>query len=159
MKNKCFISIITVMLSFITYSVMAQSGVVVQYITNQEQAFILNDQGKIYFSGSNLMIDQSNGQIETIAISDIKKLYFQTNLSINEDIVFDTNIILYPNPANDQIKLSNIKTHTLISVYSMDGKLLINQFSSSNQSINVGNLQKGLYIVKANEKTFKLIKQ
>ncbi|MFA6200573.1 MAG: T9SS type A sorting domain-containing protein [Bacteroidales bacterium] len=159
MKNKCFFSIITVMLSFITYSAMAQSGVIVQYTTNQEQAFILNDQGKIYFYGSNLIIDQSNGQTQTIEISNIRKLYFQTNLSISEDIAVDNNIILYPNPATDQIKLSNIKVHTLISVYSMDGKLLINQFSSSDKSINVGNLQKGLYIVKANDKTFKLIKQ
>lgn len=147
------------MLCFITYSAMAQSGVVVQYTTNQEQAFILNDQGKIYFSGSNLMIAQSNGRTQTIAISDIRKLYFQTNLSISEDITVDNNIILYPNPAKDQIKLSNIKAHTLISVYSMDGKLLINQFSSPDQIINVGNLQKGLYIVKVNGETFKLIKQ
>jgi hypothetical protein len=48
MKNKFFISIMSIMLSFITYSAMAQYGVVVQYTTNQEQAFLLNDQGKIY---------------------------------------------------------------------------------------------------------------
>lgn len=159
MKNKFFISIISFMLSLITYSAMAQYGVVVQYTTNQEQAFILNDQGKIFFSGSNLVINQSNGQIQTIAISDIRKLYFQTNLSINNDIAFDNSIILYPNPATDNIKLSNIKNHSLICIYNMDGKLLINQFSSSDQSINVGSLKKGIYIVKVNNKTFKLIKQ
>lgn len=159
MKNKFFISIISFMLSLITYSAMAQYGVVVQYTTNQEQAFILNDQGKIFFSGNNLVINQSNGQTRTIAISDIRKLYFQTNLSINNDISFDNSIILYPNPATDNIKLSNIKNHSLICIYSMDGKLLINQFSSSDQSINVGSLKKGLYIVKVNNKTFKLIKQ
>jgi len=138
---------------------MSQTSVVVQYTTNQEQTFILNDQGKIYFSGSNLMIDQLNGQSETIAISDIRKLYFPARVSIIEDIAIENNIFLYPNPATDQIKLSNIKASTLVSVYSMNGQLLINQLSSPDQSINISNLKKGLYIVKANDKTFKLIKQ
>lgn len=147
------------MLSIIASPVIAQYGVVVQYTSNHEQTFILNNQGKIYFSDNNLIIDQSNGLTQTIDIADIRKLYFRNNLSINEDVVSDDNINIYPNPASNNFKLSNIKPNSLISIYSLDGRLLINQYNSSDQYIYIDNLQKGLYIVKVENKTFKLIKQ
>jgi hypothetical protein len=84
-----------------------------------------------------------------------------------DDVSSDATIAqVYPNPFTDKIEISSDKSRDLIvSLYSIDGKKLIEQKfeSTDNCSINTSELSKGIYILKVNDKeqiqTMKIIKQ
>jgi uncharacterized delta-60 repeat protein len=89
------------------------------------------------------------------------KLYYDANLS-HENITNPEIILLYPNPAKEiinvgllnQVLISNVK------IYDLQGKVVL---QDTNDTINVSNLAKGIYIVKIvtveGEVTKKFIKE
>ena len=58
------------------------------------------------------------------------------------------NIIVYPNPASEQLTLSNIDLNTIkdISIVSMHGKV-IKKVKLTNETISITNLSEGIYIL------------
>jgi hypothetical protein len=68
-------------------------------------------------------------------------------VGINEVNV--SNISIYPNPTNGEFYISSIANTVSVTVYSVDGKLVINNLkvNDSNQSINLGNVENGIYFV------------
>jgi subtilisin family serine protease len=56
---------------------------------------------------------------------------------------------LYPNPANEYLKINYPENETieLVSIYTIDGKLVQQEETFSSNSINVNSLSKGLYVV------------
>jgi hypothetical protein len=72
-------------------------------------------------------------------------------LSIN-DPVFENEVMLFPNPANDvfKIKWAGINELT-VSIYNSIGQLLHNTNDyKQHDSINISNLPSGLYVIKIN---------
>lgn len=61
----------------------------------------------------------------------------------------------YPNPANNVIHIPNCDTETII--YSSNGQIVKRCIGSS--TINISNLPSGLYLIKNNQNTEKLIKK
>ena len=56
---------------------------------------------------------------------------------------------IYPNPASEYINIDNLNTNSDISVFNIDGKIIHSTISnSSNITIPVNNLNKGLYFVR-----------
>ena len=56
----------------------------------------------------------------------------------------------YPNPANDYIKLSAVKSINKIEVYNLLGQEVLNKdIDSKNTEVNISSLSKGVYVVKA----------
>lgn len=78
-----------------------------------------------------------------ILLIDMVKL-LGSDFAIVEE-VDETVYTVYPNPAQDQITISNFKQGDLVSVFSMDGKLLLN---SSESSVNISELKAGTYLIK-----------
>ncbi|MEE1177242.1 MAG: T9SS type A sorting domain-containing protein, partial [Paludibacteraceae bacterium] len=63
-----------------------------------------------------------------------------------ENIVAKGEISIYPNPATDVITVTNEGVNS-VAVYSVAGSLVA---SSESNVVNVANLVKGIYVVKAN---------
>lgn len=79
------------------------------------------------------------------------------NFTGTEEEVFNTNeLLVYPNPANRVINVSEIAQGESIQIFDLAGKLWI---KTRNASIDVSMLQPGVYIVKADSKTSKLVIQ
>ncbi len=58
------------------------------------------------------------------------------------------NIVLYPNPVDDILTISNIEEPTTLTIYSMDGRIIKMAFLLGNHpSININELLRGNYIV------------
>lgn len=74
----------------------------------------------------------------------------------------ESDISIYPNPAEDFVGVKNIKGKADYKIYSADGRLVL-QGDLSNQIINVSSLVKGVYVIaiKNGEKSYstKLIKK
>jgi hypothetical protein len=61
----------------------------------------------------------------------------------------DDNILIYPNPVRDNLKVSGITSPTIARIYNTNGKLLItNKLTKSISEMNVSNLPTGVYIIK-----------
>ena len=67
-------------------------------------------------------------------------------------------IILYPNPAKNEINFKGIVTRTSYEIFSVDGKLVDRGSYNPVNSIKVSNLPIGIYLIKINEKIFKFQK-
>lgn len=77
----------------------------------------------------------------------------------NKEQNFD-NVSLYPNPAQTSIQLSNIPQNSKISIYNIQGQVMIDKISSDeNPIIDIQHLASGIYTVKINNiKTLKFAK-
>ena len=60
----------------------------------------------------------------------------------------DRQVILYPNPATDFIKVTGIEGTVLITVEDINGRTLLTKQVVANENISVGSLQNGIYIIK-----------
>jgi hypothetical protein len=61
----------------------------------------------------------------------------------------------YPNPVNDMLNISST-SDAVISIYSTNGVLIL---ETTNKTINVSQLKAGIYIIKQNDQTAKLVKK
>lgn len=138
----------------------AQNVVVVENNDNTTQTFALGEQGEMLFTENNdsLVVRISENDYTSFLLSEINKIYFVHVSSVSEIDVQNT-MFVYPNPARDFIKIANnSKENQILSIYSIDGRMLVKQNYSANEGIDISSLKEGLYIVKLNGQTFKFSK-
>lgn len=74
----------------------------------------------------------------------------------------DLGINISPNPVSDYFKVSGITGIATISIYNLEGKLLLNQTVKANERVNVSGLNRGIYFynltIKGEKQSGKLIK-
>lgn len=114
--------------------------------------FALNDVMSIKVSESDLMTvntfnGESAGHFQAIKFSDMG-----ANV---ENLNSDSNIKVYPNPVKNVLYLVGASESTLINIIDMKGKSVL---TGNGESINVENLSKGMYIISAEGKSVKFIK-
>lgn len=72
-------------------------------------------------------------------------------------------VLVNPNPFKDEIKLSGIRELSSMSLYDPSGKQILNKVLSGSADgtyvIKVNSTEKGIFILKINEESFKLIKE
>ena len=72
-------------------------------------------------------------------------------------------IIIYPNPATDNIYISNLTEATTLKIYDINGKLVLEDNVSDKEYINISKLARGIYQIKFEGKDWgeirKLIKE
>lgn len=140
----------------------AQTGIKVTYYTGSTQDYTVETSGKLYFSGSNLLIKVS-GTANNVSIPTniIRKITFTTaSLATQEIGQNSSKFKLYPNPTSDFIRISSDKKDKIsVKIYSVSGQIVHQGTYLPEENINVSNLRMGFYFVQANDTTFKLIKK
>lgn len=97
-----------------------------------------------YNGNHNPMDDDTNSN----GISDF--LEANVALSLSDDIQLKKAIVIYPNPAENVLNISNLSTYSLdsFSLYTMNGSLIEEiKNTGSFQNIDVSNLQSGVYFI------------
>ena len=74
--------------------------------------------------------------------------YINPTLDINETILNNTSIQLYPNPTNNVLKFT--ETLENIEIYNSYGQLVINKIKSAD-NISIEHLKEGIYFIKSNK--------
>ena len=78
-------------------------------------------------------------------------------------VIDNTTIRLYPNPATDGFYVNGIEGTFLLTLFDINGRMLITEKVTDNKLISIGTLTKGIYVVKiiTNEGTIerKLVKK
>ena len=82
---------------------------------------------------------------------------------LDKSLNHKNNLLIYPNPAKDELIVSGNFSENENSVYSIKnilGETLITGILSGDKTIiNIGNLSKGIYIIKVGSEVRKFIKE
>lgn len=139
---------------------MAQSLVVRLYNGAESSAQVGSIQ-KLSFADGNLLISYKTDSTGSFPLADIQKIYFGSETSVPQAEVADPNkLSVYPNPVSQELTLLNIPANiSRIFIYSIDGKLvMIVPVSTESETINVSNLESGIYLLIANGQSVRFIK-
>jgi hypothetical protein len=75
-----------------------------------------------------------------------------TSISVKNDAL----LRIYPNPAKDYFAIENLKEETNISVYNLQGQIMKEIHLKDSNIIHVGDLPRGVYVLKASDKQGKI---
>lgn len=113
--------------------------------------------GKLYFQNDYLFIDDGTNVPYTHLVSNIEKMLFSYEVSIEDIETADCNV--YPNPASSFLKISVTNADVNhYQIFSIDGRMLMAGDCRNDESIDVSALPQGLYLLKVNGQTFKISK-
>ena len=123
-----------------------------------EEVIQLNTIRTIRFQGENVQFNYKNGNSDLFAANTLKSLQFSSIPSTIEEKT-SAELFFYPNPAIDYIYLKNLATEeAMISIYQIDGVIVMKGKQSLHTGIYVGNLASGLYLLEVNKQTYKFRK-
>ncbi len=117
-------------------------------------SYVMNADAKIYYSDTQLFLD-SNGETVSYDLSGLRKAYFSQ--IDNDEEIENQQFAIYPNPAKDQIHV--VTPHsTTVQIYSIDGKIVKHIEVSEDATIDISDLNAGLYIIGVGNEFSKFIK-
>ncbi|UJF29213.1 T9SS type A sorting domain-containing protein [Kaistella sp. 97-N-M2] len=113
--------------------------------------------------------NQNFEKIVGFPVASVQFNYENQIIQKNSTVTKDTSILavaniskeavkIYPNPVNNQLSVSGITVDQPFEIYSMDGKMVKTGKYSSKEKIEVGNLPKGIYVLKIADQNLKFIK-
>ena len=127
---------------------------------NVKTEFLLADKPMVKFEGKSLRITSAKADVTYMLADIIRFTYINNNptgiTTLSEDE--DPTEFSY---ADGSIVLSNLKKGALVAVYSLDGKL-VQQLKANHQGtyrISLSSLPTGVYVVKADTITYKIMKR
>ena len=119
-----------------------------------------------YFDGLNLMDISANTIYYRLKQVDYDgKFDFSpvVSLNLNESTTTSDLIVVNPNPFKDEIKISGVRELSSLKLFDPSGKEIINKVLSGSADgtylIKVNTSEKGIFILKVNNQSFKLIKE
>lgn len=116
---------------------------------------VMNTNTKIYYSDTQLFLD-NNGTTVSYNLSELRKAYFTTQQSTEE--VENQQLAIYPNPAKDVLNIKNLADNQEVTIYSINGSVIMKTIASGNVEINISELRPGMYVVSAGNLVSKFIK-
>ena len=89
-------------------------------------------------------------------LNDIRKITCHETESTTESA--ENQVSIFPNPVHNTLILRNLPGKQTVSIYAVDGRLMMTFKALGDQAINVSELPSGLYLVKTETQTLKMIK-
>ena len=149
---------ILLIVSLITLATTAAAQhLVVEKTGTDNEIVTLDNLKQITFDGITVNIEQNDGTKNSTTMGNINRIYFSDMSSIADIHQQDDNLVEYLSA--DEIAI-NANAGSAVSIYSLTGaSLLTKRINAQGSAISIANLPKGIYIVKANERTTKIIKR
>ena len=138
-------------------SVSAQHIIVLK-TDNATQAVELQKFRRMTFVGTSVNIMQTDGTVTSADMSDITRLYFGDYTGIeNVDFNGGKELVAYISP--DEIAV-NCEAGKEIAIYNVSGTMVLKEIQDSEGGrVSIANLPKGIYLLRANGQTVKIIKR
>ena len=157
MKRKLLI-IPLLLVSIVT---MAETSLIIQPLTGNEQANALAQIGYVKVTPDSLFVfSYSDFLLSKIAIKDVRHIrYGEPSEATSIDNVNMTTCRIYPNPTQDMLIIDNANCEKAY-IFDLNGRLLqITPIDGEHTSVNVTSLPQGDYLLLLNNQTVKFIKQ
>ena len=144
-------------ISFIAIAGTATAQHMVVETAGGNEVFTLENLKQITFNGTTVNIEQSNGEKSSASMGDIKRIYFDDMSSIADVNAQGNNLVEYL--SHDEIAI-NSQAGSIVTLYNLTGaQLLTRRIDAQGETISIAGLPQGIYIVKANGRTTKIIKR
>lgn len=144
-------------LSLIAFAGTATAQHMVVETAGGNEVFTLDNLKQITFNGTTVNIEQSNGAKSSASMGDIKRIYFDDMSSIADINAQGGDLVEYL--SHDDIAI-NSEAGSTVAIYSLTGaQLLSRRIDTQGEAISIAGLPQGIYIVKANGRTTKIIKR
>ena len=117
----------------------------------------LSELKQITFNGTTVNIEQTDGTASSNAMSDINQICFGDYTAIGSTNENSRELVTYITA--DEIAV-NCKAGSTVTVYSLVGTQMLNvRTTTDNGQISIAGLPKGIYIIKAEERTAKITRR
>ena len=144
-------------LSLIAFAGTATAQHMVVETAGGNEVFTLDNLKQITFNGTTVNIEQSNGAKSSASMGNIKRIYFDDMSSIADINAQSGDLVEYL--SHDDIAI-NSEAGSTVAIYSLTGaQLLTRRIDTQGETISIAGLPQGIYIVKANGRTTKIIKR
>lgn len=123
-----------------------------------ENAFFLKDKPKVTFEGTSLKVSAATGDVSFALVDVMRFTYAKKSTSgISEQVENPTGVSF----EGDVLVISQLKANTTASIYALDGKLIrqLKPQRAGTYRISLSELPSGLYLVKADNVTYKITKR
>ncbi len=122
-------------------------------------SYTVYSNGKLYFASDQLIIHESFLQTATHPLSSVRKIIFDGDAESGISYLDNDNQgIVYPNPTSGYITMEGFSAPVHITLFAIDGRILLNKQLLDNEKIDMQNYPSGLYLLKVNDKIFKINK-
>ena len=143
----------------LTCHVEAQSTQMTIYLNNgEEKSYNMTENDRVFFEDNETLVVEimAHTSSERFNLTDIRKI----TCAETENIVEEShkNVFLSPNPVHNTFMVRNIDGKETIHIYALDGRLMKSVEASENQFVDISDLPIGLYLVKTEHQTHKMIK-
>ena len=131
---------------------------IVQLKNGSQTAFFLKDKPQVKFEGTNLKVTSTVSDI-SFALADVLRFtYDKKDLTGIDEAVTDPTGVAFQ---GDMLIISQLKANCSIGIYALDGKLLrqLTAPHTGTYRLNLSELPTGLYLVKADNITYKIAKR
>ncbi len=87
--------------------------------------------------------------------------YFVTSTGINDVVNQNDNVIIYPNPAENNITVKTLaqSKDDIVSIYNIQGQLIQQELLNVKAEINISNLEKGVYFINISNTETTIVKR
>lgn len=159
MKKTLFQSLVLgTLIGFSALQAEAATNVTLVLKTGSELVYSVSEAGKVYFEGDNLLISQEGTEVNAnVAINTIQKVLFDESVNYTPTVEAST-LSIYPTATNTEFYVSGLAAPAQVTVYNVSGVVVLSQTVENGASISLNGLEKGLYLVRINNTTFKLTK-
>ena len=126
-----------------------------------ERTYHMAESDRVYFEDNETLVVEINlygkgVQSERFNLADIRKITCAETVGVSEEA--GDAIYLSPNPSHNAFILHNLDGRQSINIYALDGRLVKSTEATEGQLIDISDFPVGLYLVKTESCTLKMIK-
>jgi hypothetical protein len=142
----------------LTFHLAAQSTQMTIHLNDgTERTYFMHESDRVYFEDNEtLVVELAPTKSDRFNLADIRKITCAETEGVSE--VSNASVQLLPNPAHDAFLLRNLKKQQTVSIYALDGRIMKSFETTGDQWIDISDLPIGLYLVKTEHQTLKMIK-
>ena len=126
-----------------------------------ERSYFMAESDRVYFEDNETLVVEIAAYDKSVRsdryiLADIRKVTCTETEGISETP--NTPLWISPNPTHDAFILHNLNGKETIQIYALDGRLVKTAEVVSDQAVDISDLPDGLYLVKTESCTLKMIK-
>ena len=143
----------------LAFHLAAQSTQMTIYLNDDtERTYYMSEDDRVYFEDNDKLVVEIaiNAKSDRFNLADIRKITCSETESVSEET--NASVYLSPNPVHDVVILHNLSGRQSVSIYALDGRMMKSVEAIGDQPIDLSDLPIGLYLVKTEHQTLKMIK-
>ena len=123
-----------------------------------EHSYFMMESDRVYFENNETLVVEiaATDNSDRYLLAEIRKITCSEVEGLVEET--DAKVFLTPNPTHDAFMLHNFEGIQSVGIYSLDGHLVKSVETASDQPVDISDLPVGLYLVKTELCTLKMIK-